>query len=310
MAEAQPANTAPDANITIDIEHLRNYKVMIGTPCYGGMVSSAYTQSVSHAAGMFAANGLILRTVFLNNESLVQRARNYVVDAFLRSDCTHLLFIDADIGFHPAFIAQMLMLQTKFPEKFDILVGPYPKKTIAWEKVDAVSKSGKIENPQDLSQFAGDFVINLKPGKTSFKIAEPVEVLEGGTGFMMIPREVFEKFAEAFPEKAYKPDHHRTEHFDGSRMIHAYFDCVIDPESKRYLSEDYYFCRKVVEMGGKLHLCPWMTLDHVGTYVYRGNFAATAALGQSPTVSKAVADQHKKSYVNKGSKKKKPLFRA
>jgi len=68
-------------------------------------------------------------------------------------------------------------------------------------------------------------------------------VLEIGTGFMMVKREVFPKFAEAFPHLRYKPDHVGQANFDGSRYIHAFFDTLIDTKdsptgggSDRYLS--------------------------------------------------------------------------
>ena len=101
---------------------------------------------------------------------------------------------------------------------------------------------------------------------------------------MMIRRETFEKFKEVFPEKAYKPDHIRTKNFDGSRQIHAFFDCVIDPDTNRYLSEDYYFCKKVREAGMKVWIAPWMELSHSGFYTWNGSVRALAAIGENVTV--------------------------
>jgi hypothetical protein len=63
----------------------------------------------------------------------------------------------------------------------------------------------------------------------------------------------------------------------------AVFDCIIDPESKRYLSEDYMFCYNVQKMGGKVFLCPWMQLQHVGSYVFGGSLADLASIGASAT---------------------------
>ena len=100
-----------------------------------------------------------------------------------------------------------------------------------------------------------------------------------GTGFVMIAREVFEKFREEYPQFSYKPDHNRSQHFDGKRYIHAFFDTVIDNEtyagkgagnSDRYLSEDYMFCQWARKIGFTTWLCPWMEVNHVGTYVFNG----------------------------------------
>ena len=134
----------------------------------------------------------------------------------------------------------------------------------------------------DLEKYTGDFVFNpagtTKDGK--IKLDEPLEVLEVGTGFMMIHRSVFEKYRKAYPELSYKPDHNRTEHFSGDRYIHAYFDTIIDNDqwmpggssnkTDRYLSEDYMFCQMVRKIGISTWLCPWMEIQHVGHYVFHG----------------------------------------
>ena len=102
---------------------------------------------------------------------------------------------------------------------------------------------------------------------------------------MMIHRSVFERYAEAYPELRYFPDHARSEHFDGTREITAFFDTVIDPVSKRYLSEDYMFSQYARNIGIKVWLCPWMQLQHVGSYVFGGNLGAIFAINASPTAS-------------------------
>ena len=111
---------------------------------------------------------------------------------------------------------------------------------------------------------------------------------------MIIQRGVFEKFREAYPHLSYKPDHVRTEHFDGSREIHAYFDCVIDPKTKRYLSEDYMFCQFSRDAGMKVWLCPWMKLEHQGTYVFGGSLVDLANLGVTATADVSMLKKKKK----------------
>ena len=126
-------------------------------------------------------------------------------------------------------------------------------------------------------------VFNPKSGTGSIAIGEPAEVLEIGTGFMMIRRKTFEVFAEKFPQYLYKPDHVRTKNFDGSREIMMYFQAEVDPKTKRYLSEDYWFCQKLQEAGLSIWLCPWMQLSHVGTYIFGGSLADLASIGASAT---------------------------
>jgi hypothetical protein len=282
----------------IKIEELQKYSIFVGVPMYGGQCSGLHAKSSTDLGILCAKYGIKMNFYYLFNESLVQRARNYIVDEFMRSGYTHLMFIDADIGFNATDVLSLLGLQIMNPEEYRIITAPYPKKTIAWEKVYSAAQTDLISNPADLSNFISDFVFNPVKGITSFKLNEPVEVSEAGTGFMLIPRTTFEKYKEVYPQYSYKPDHIRTNNFDGSREIMAYFDCAIDPESKRYLSEDYFFCKNVRRMGYSIYMCPWMNLSHVGSYIFKGNMEAIARLGASPTYDK---DSDKK--VDKPKKK-------
>ncbi len=272
--------------LEVTTEDLNKYSIFLGTPMFGANCAGQFCKSTNALVKLCTEYGIELKEYFLFNESLVQRARNYVVDEFLRSDCTHLLFVDADIGFQAKDVLSLLAIQISDPSTYQIVTGPYPKKTIAWEKVKAAVKKGKAANPFDLAFYAADYVFNPAKNITTFKLDEPVEVAEGGTGFMLIPREVFVKYAAAYPELSYKPDHIRTESFDGTREITAFFDCEIDPDTKRYLSEDYFFCRNARKIGINIHMCPWMNLQHVGTYIFRGSMAAIASIGESATAGK------------------------
>ena len=272
--------------IKISSEELRKRKIMIATPMYGGQCTGIYTKSATDLASMAHQYGVKVSFFFLFNESLITRARNYLVDEFMRSDYTHLMFIDSDIGFDPTDVLAMAAIAEPGTDK-EIICGPYPKKAIAWEKVKrAVDKGFADEDPNVLEKYVGDYVFNPVSGSGNIRIDKPAEVLEGGTGFMMIQRSAFEKYAEAYPEFLYKPDHVRTKHFDGTREIMAYFDCVIDPESKRYLSEDYMFCQWSRKAGIKVWMCPWMKLTHMGSYMFSGSLADLAEVGASATVGK------------------------
>lgn len=280
--------------IKIEMDVLRKRKLFLAAPMYGGMCAGMFAKSTADLTAMFAANGLELRSYFLFNESLITRARNYCVDEFMRSDCTHMLFIDSDIGFDPRDIVAMMALQSDESD-YDVLAGPYPKKTISWEKIKlAVDKGIADTDPNVLEKFVGDYVFNPKSGNGTIRIDEPVEVSEVGTGFMMTRRSAFEKFRDTYPQYYYKPDHVRTEHFDGTREIMQYFQAEIDPESKRYLSEDYWFCQKLTQAGGKIWYCPWMKLQHVGTYIFGGSLADLASIGAPATADPAMLKKGKK----------------
>lgn len=319
-------------NIQISAEELAKKKLFLGTPMYGGVCIGLYAKSCMDLSVLCKHYGIELKFYALFNESLITRARNYICDEFMRSQFGHLLFIDADIGFDPNDIIAMMAMQTD-DSPYDIIGGPYPKKNISWEKVvTAVNKGMADENPNNLDQFVGDFVFNPKQGTTHIPLGEPCEVLEIGTGFMMIRRKTFEAFDKAFPEYLYRPDHVRTEHFDGSRQIMQYFQAEIDAvnshkfftnelntlfnsdnvtakdietvlkkyqdenakKSNRYLSEDYWFCQKMQELGLKTFLCPWMKTTHTGTMVYGGSLAALAQISASPTADPSALKKQKK----------------
>jgi glycosyltransferase involved in cell wall biosynthesis len=271
--------------VDIKVSDLKDKKLMVATPMYGGQCAGMFCKATNDLAAACAIYGISLKFYYLFNESLITRARNYCVDEFLRSDCDYLMFIDSDIGFDYKDVLTLLHFAGR--DEYDIITAPYPKKTIAWEKVKAAVDRGYAnDNPFHLQEFVGDYVFNPVDGIKSFSVTEPVEIKEGGTGFMMIPRKTFEKYDEAYPELKYIPDHARTESFDGSREIMCYFDTVIDPESKRYLSEDYMFSQYARKAGMKIWMFPWMKLKHVGSYIFGGSMQAMAAIGASPTASK------------------------
>ena len=270
--------------IKIDIELLRKRKLFIATPMYGGACAGMFARSIADLSAMCAQHGIPLQMYFLFNESLITRARNYCVDEFMRSEAEHLMFIDSDIGFNPNDVIAMMALQAQEEEKYNIIGGPYPKKCISWEKIKmAVDKGIADEDPNVLEKFVGDYVFNPKSGQQSIQIGEPCEVLEIGTGFMMVAKSAMQKFIDSYPQYMYRPDHVRTEAFDGSREIMMAFQAEIDPKSKRYLSEDYWFCQKAQDIGLSTWFCPWMKMQHVGTYIFGGSLADLASIGASAT---------------------------
>lgn len=320
--------------INVSREELQKCKLMIATPMYGGLNYGSYTRSLIELTSICKDYGVQLSVYYLSNESLITRARNYCVDSFMRSDCTHLMFIDSDIGFNANDVIALLALSLMNKKDYNIICGPYPKKNISWEKIKhAVDKGLADEDPNNLNKFVGDYVFNLKH-QTAFKLDEPVEVAESGTGFMLIPRETFEKYKAAYPELMYLPDHARTADFSGDREIMCYFDCVIDrgytfgdlknavvklidavdnngdinsltndlkvllskeeKASKRYLSEDYYFCYQADRIGLKTWICPWMQLSHTGTWTFEGSLAEVLMAGAHPTIDDNTVEKNRK----------------
>lgn len=236
--------------------------IFLGTPMYGGQCFGFYAQSVFQLQEACRQREWPLQFSFMYNESLINRARNAIARLFLKGDSTHLLFIDADIRFNPAEILAMVEADV------DIICGIYPKKEINWYQVENAVKAG-IPTDQ-LKKHTGSFVVNLLDGATSVTIPQnqPFEILAGGTGCMLIKRQVFEKLAEVTP--SYTNDVHDLANNINNETIHNFFDVSICPESNRLLSEDYHFCIEWRKIGGKIHGAPWVNLGHVGTYVFDG----------------------------------------
>jgi hypothetical protein len=280
--------------INVPIEKLRERKLFVATPMYGGQCCGMFTKSISDLTSICNQYGIQMQLYFLFNESLITRARNYCCDEFMRSECGHLMFIDSDIGFDPRDVLALMALQVQDP-KYHIVGGPYPKKCISWEKIKhAVDKGIADQDPTVLERFVGDYVFNPKSGQAQIPLNEPVEVLEIGTGFMMCSKEAMASWRDAYPHYSYKPDHVRTEHFDGSREIMQYFQAEIDPISKRYLSEDYWFCQKAQQAGLHCYFCPWMKLTHVGSYIFGGSLADLASIGAAATADPGALGKNKR----------------
>jgi hypothetical protein len=244
-------------------ETTKSPAIFVATPMYGGMCIGNYASALMQLPMIVSRAGIRMYYTYMMNESLITRARNSLAYDFLASDATHLMFIDADIGFNPNDIVEMVKRDV------DICCGLYPKKEIHWARVaDAV---GKGVPANQLKDHTGTFVVNLVDNeRKEVKINELLEIDNGGTGFMLIKREVFEALADKVPE--YNNDMYQAVDTERKpRIIKEYFATSIDPESgNRLLSEDYHFCKLARKHGFKVHAAPWVQLTHTGTYIFSG----------------------------------------
>ena len=243
--------------------------LFVATPMYGGMCTGLYASAIMQLVGVCSQNGLQMYYSFMMNESLITRARNSMAYDFLQSEATHLMFIDADIGFNPQDIPRMVAADV------DIICGLYPKKEINWVEVTAAVQKGVP--PQNLAQHTGAFVVNLPHGQgsTSGSINEPLEIANGGTGFMLIKRQVFDKLMDKVP--SYTNDmYHAIDTVREVKIIKEFFATSIDEESNRLLSEDYHFCKIAREAGFKVYAAPWAHFTHTGTYGFTGALPRSA----------------------------------
>ena len=242
---------------------------MIATPCYGGMIHEPYLRGLTSLVTQVSSSGAPIHLATVVNESLITRARNELVKHFMMTDCTHLMFIDSDIGFAPEDVLRLV------EHDKDIVVGAYPLKGLRWSNLAELKDCTDVD---EVRRRVTEYVVNFKFASEEDIMAGRLDVVDGliqvqdaGTGFMCIKRNVIETMIEKMPKIEYKKELRflMNEEDDGIRW--AIFDCEIDEEDGRYLSEDYLFCRRWQRLGGKVWLDPQITLTHMGTYAFQGS---------------------------------------
>ena len=226
---------------------------------YGGMCTSEYTQSLlnlSEAANK--SEGVKLTTIFLGNESLIQRGRNTIAHHFMNlPDATHLLFIDADIKFRTEDIVKMIQADKS------LIIGPVALKGYNWDEI----RRSAINGEDDIMKTGGVFNINKLPDVDIMNENEPFEIEHGGNAFMMIRRDVFETL---------KP--HTPIYTNGGRSlpdgveIYDYFRVEINKDTNHLLSEDYFLCHSYRQVGGKVWCAPWVETGHFGSHLFNGKY--------------------------------------
>ena len=213
--------------------------IVFSSPMYGGQCTSEFFQSALDLRGALIQSGIDHQWLVTTNESLIPRARNTAVARFMfdpeLSRYGRFMFIDADIEFKAEDVQKLWNLDV------DVACAAYPMKreeagVTAW-------RDGKLVNLDELT--------------------EPTDIDFAGTGFLMIKRSVFERMMTAHPE---------AEHEEGSvGRCFAFFNTAVvdDGAGPYFISEDYFFCRNLRKMGGKIILDPSIRLGHVGRRVYR-----------------------------------------
>ena len=234
--------------------------LFLSTPCYGGQCLQKYAESILRLQMLLSQVGVQMYIDTIENESLVQRARNVAVGRFMqKSQAEYFMFIDADVHFEPEAVLRLIQ------SDHELSVACYPKKFVDWNQAANAAKKGDQRNMAMLSAL---LVVNFGAQRVEI-INGFAPVLDGPTGFMLIKREVFQKLEKAFPELNCMNDHQNRD-FD---TYHAAFDCMIDPVTRRYLSEDYAFCRRWQQIGGKIYADTSTTLGHVGNLPFNGQLS-------------------------------------
>lgn len=234
--------------------------VFIATPCFGGLVSQHYMQSILGLLQYAGGAGFDAALALLGQDSLITRSRNTLVTQFLNTPAaTHLLFIDADIAFDASQVQDML----QFDE--DFVAGIYPLKVIDWSN-DAMTRAAN--SAESFLSAPLLYVGALCAGSKLERRGRFATAIYCGGGFMMVKRRVIERMIEAYPESRYTSAHAYSN--AKGEANYALFDCMIDKETNAYVSEDFAFCQKWRDIGGKIWLDTKSRLTHVGAYNFQG----------------------------------------
>ena len=239
-------------------------KIFVATPVHSE-ASIHYVQALLQFQQQCLIRNIMV-SFSLMKSSLVTQGRNLCVNGFLEAEdkYTHLLFIDSDIDFKFDTIMKMLNADK------DVIANPYPLKHIDWNKIEKrIDQKGKM-NGYTLSKQGYTWPVKLENGTDITVVDGVAEVTHAPTGCMLIKREVFDKMIREYPNlKINQPTVLNGEMVE-KEYFYNFFDTYHEPETKRYYGEDFGFCKRWTEIGGKCHILVDEYITHVGEYRYTG----------------------------------------
>jgi hypothetical protein len=244
--------------------------IVVATPCFGGTVSQNYMTSVIRLMNHARSAAFDVTLSMLGYDALISRARSILVGAFLDDPAaTHLLFVDADVSFEPEQVERLLRADKDFAGAL------YPLKSIDWDLIPQRC----VEHGESLRQAALSYVGTFSPEAERKQDGDFATGTYVGGGFQLIRRRALERMIAAYPETRFNQVHSLPK--SGTRQeaaasphLYALFDCIIDPDTGAYLSEDYSFCRRWRQIGGEIWIDTASRLTHSGPYEFVGDHAA------------------------------------
>ena len=235
--------------------------VFLATPCYGGVVTQGYMQSVIGIMQQAGPNGYDVTLALLGQDALITRSRNTLVAHFMANEAaTHILFIDSDISFDPTLVHRLIAADK------DVVAASYPLKTYYW---DAQAEQ-RLRRGEALDTVGLRYVGELCEGALAERDGDLATATYVGTGFMLITRSAILGMINAYPETRYKTIHAYMNKQSCGESFYALFDCIIDPLTETYLSEDFTFCHRWRAIGGQIWLDTRSRLIHTGPTDFHG----------------------------------------
>jgi len=252
-------------------------KLWILTPCYGGLCHVNYINKIIETKELLATLGIRVVLQFIRNESLITRGRNNLVaKAMNDQETSHILFIDSDITWEPTDILKLIINEK------ELSGGIYPIKKYHWDRLNSTNLESIIAKKNlpynrgltteqliyhNLLHYNFNYLQN-----SNTIVRNCMEVYTLATGFMMIQRKCIEKMIEKYPQFKYTDDCGFLQG-DENKYAYALFDCAI--VNDHYFSEDWMFCHRWKEIGGKIWADVSINLWHTGQEDYCGRLIST-----------------------------------
>ncbi len=238
-------------------------KIFIATPAHGEVFYAPYVQSLVRLQKVIDKSGWDSNFATVAYFDICE-SRNYLLTRwFDKTDATHLLFIDADMGFDPQAVVQMLALNKPLAGVI------YPKRQIDLGRLAALAAQG--ENAERAIASAHEFIQRPIRGRTARRDKGFVEVEACGTGLMLIRRDCIETMLQKMPELSHRQSGRGSPFSrDLARMIRAFDFLTVDGAR---LSDDYSFCHRWRQCGGEIWAGADQTITHVGPYHFRARFS-------------------------------------
>jgi len=245
--------------------------LVVATPCFGGQISVHYASSLLRLQMLARGyRNLNLKVLFKDGDALITRARASLISQFLDDPgATHLLFIDADIGFDPEQVLRLIQSGA------DMSAAVYPIKRIDWDKVKTTIETSR-PNP---AAAALHYVLEVDDPNAVTEKGGFVRVRYAGTGFLMVRRQPLEQMCAQYPQLKFKRDH-SIDAATVSENRFALFECMI-AEDGTYLSEDFAFCKRWTDMGGEIWADLKSKLTHVGPMAFYGDLSSQFAAAEA-----------------------------
>ena len=240
--------------------------IFVATPVHSEC-SIHYTQALLAFQQKCMSNGILVSFTLLKS-SLVTQGRNLCVNTFMEESIkhpySHMLFIDSDIEFSFETIMKLIAADK------DIVAAPYPLKDLDWEKIAKRIKHKNITDGNTMSKQGFTWPLKLEGKNEVTVIGGVAEVTHAPTGCMLIKKQVFEKMIKELPELKINQPTVINGKMVEKKFMYNFFDCYHEPETKKYYGEDFGFCKRWAEIGGKCHILVDEYITHIGEYRFTG----------------------------------------